>query len=938
MIAMYYENYRADDILQYAIDVLEHYGTKHHSGRYPWGSGEDPYQHEEGYPFKTSGDFLARVEEYEKKGMTEKQIADELGTSVKKYRVYKSVANAERRAALARECWVLHNDGINNSEIGRRLGLGESQVRNLLKSNETAKRKAMQGTIDFLKKEIEDKGMVAIGEGDEYFIGTGISRSMMDNAMIELEAEGYEKYPRRVRQPTNKEQYTTIQVLCKPGTPYSDVYNNEDINYLFDFASDDGGETFRKMKYPASMDSSRLQIRYAEDGGKEKDGVMEIRRGVKDLYMGDGVHYCQTRILVDGTHYLKGMAVYSDDLPDGVDIVFNTNKTKDIPALGPKDHSVLKPIKKDPNNPFGSYISAKGQSEYDGEDGEKHLSLINKRQNEGEWAGWDSTSLPSQFLAKQKSELIQKQLDLSIADKKAEYEEIMSLTNPSVKRHLLYEFASDCDATAVELSAAALPRQQYHVILPLTSIKDNEVYAPQYEDGSTVALVRFPHEGTYQIPILTVNNKNREGRKVISPEAPDAVGISSAVAETLSGADFDGDTVMVIPTTKGRNGITARPPLKDLEGYDAKLEYPALYDENGKQISKRMTKSYTQNQMGDVSNLIMDMTLKGASDEELARATKYAQCVIDAEKHNLNYQACYKEQGIAELKKTWKTSIDPVTGKESHGASTLLTRAGSEVHVDKRKGSERVAEDGTLYWNTAPDSERFWTDEKGKTHERTSVTTQMALEKDAHNLSSGTKKEEQYADYANTLKAMANTARKEWLATKKTPYNKEAAEKYSVEVESLKNKLEDAIKNKPRERAAEIRAEAEINARIDAIKEANPEISKKEIKKERSKIAQDVIEVWRNKTGAHRTNIDINDREWEAVQSGALHPTTFEEILKYADESQLRQRSMPKKSTELSNAQKNRIKALSNSGYTTEQIAKAVGCSVTSVNKYKKSE
>lgn len=76
------------------------------------------------------------------------------------------------------------------------------------------------------------------------------------------------------------------------------------------------------------MDSKRLAIRYAEDGGLEKDGLVEIRRGVEDLNLGNS-HYAQVRIMVDGTHYIKGMAVYSDDLPKGVDVMFNTNKTKD---------------------------------------------------------------------------------------------------------------------------------------------------------------------------------------------------------------------------------------------------------------------------------------------------------------------------------------------------------------------------------------------------------------------------------------------------------------------------------------------------------------------------------------------------------------------------------------------------------------------------------
>ena len=137
--------------------------------------------------------------------------------------------------------------------------------------------------------------------------------------------------------------------------------------------SHDDGETFDKFVYPKSMDSSRLKIRYAEDGGIQKDGVIEIRRGVDDLSLGDS-HYAQVRILVDGNRYLKGMAVYSDDLPDGVDVMFNTNKKKGTPTS-----DVLKKVKDDPDNPFGSLIKAGGQSYYIDADGKRQLSLINKR-------------------------------------------------------------------------------------------------------------------------------------------------------------------------------------------------------------------------------------------------------------------------------------------------------------------------------------------------------------------------------------------------------------------------------------------------------------------------------------------------------------------------------------------------------------------------------
>lgn len=139
-------------------------------------------------------------------------------------------------------------------------------------------------------------------------------------------------------------------------------------------------------------------------------------------------HYAQVRILVDDDYYLKGMAVYSDNMPDGVDVVFNTNKSKEVAKM-----DVLKPITNDPDNPFGSYISPKGQSTYTDSNGEEQLSLINKRADEGDWGTW-SNHLPSQFLSKQPKQLINRQLNLAIADKTSEFNEICSLTNPTRKQ------------------------------------------------------------------------------------------------------------------------------------------------------------------------------------------------------------------------------------------------------------------------------------------------------------------------------------------------------------------------------------------------------------------------------------------------------------------------------------------------------------------------
>lgn len=594
-------------------EMLMHYGMPRRSGRYPWGSGDNPYQH--------SGDFLSRVEELKKQGLSETEIAKSMGLTTTQYRTQKSLAKDERRALEVATAKGLREKGYSLNEIAEKMGYtNDSSIRSLLNENSEARMNQARKTAEFLKEQIDKKGMIDVGTGVERELG--ISKEKLNQALYILEMEGYPVYGGGVPQVTNPGKQTNIKVICPPGTEHKDIYNFENVHSVTDYVSHDGGDTFDTFVYPKSMDSSRLQIRYAEEGGVQKDGVVEIRRGVEDLSLG-GSHYAQVRILVDDTRYIKGMAIYSDDLPDGVDVVFNTNK-----KLGTPKNDVLKKITDDPENPFGSLIKAGGQSYYIDANGQRQLSLINKRAEEGDWGEW-SDHLPSQFLSKQSMTLIKKQLGLAAADKQAEYDEICSLTNPTVKKALLKSFADDCDSAAVHLQAAALPRQKYQVILPITTMKDNEVYAPNYKNGEQVALIRFPHGGTFEIPVLTVNNKQADARRILG-NAKDAVGINSKVAERLSGADFDGDTVMVIPTG-GKVKITSTSPLRGLEGFDPKAEYgPDTY--KGRTVKAMKN---TQTEMGKISNLITDMTLKGATEDELARAVRHSMVVIDAEKHKL---------------------------------------------------------------------------------------------------------------------------------------------------------------------------------------------------------------------------------------------------------------------------------------------------------------
>lgn len=929
------------------FDRLIHYGTKYHSGRYPWGSGDDPYQH--------SGDLLSRIEQLKADGLSEVEIAKAMNTTTTKLRVQISLATNERRMMMVAKAKSLKDDGLNYSEIGRQMGINESTVRSLLNTNSEARMMASQKTALFLKDQVDSRGMIDVGKGVEKELG--VPKGRLENALYILEAEGYEVYGGRVPQVNNPGKQTTIRVLCPPGTEHKEIYDFSKIHSAQDdYISYDGGETFKPaFVYPKSMDSNRLAIRYKEDGGIDKDGLIEIRRGVEDLSLGNS-HYAQVRILVDDTHYIKGMAVYSDDLPDGVDIVFNTNKSKSVEKM-----DVLKKIKDDPDNPFGALVKERGgQSYYFDKNGKEQLSLINKTREEGDWEDWEDT-LPSQFLAKQNISLINRQLSLTEADKVAEFDEIKSLTNPTIKRVLLASFADDCDKAAEHLQAAALPSQKWHVILPVSSMKDTEIYAPKYEDGSKVALVRYPHAGTYEIPILTVNNKQKEASKMIGPNSIDAVGINSTVAARLSGADFDGDTVMLIPTSgNGKNNkinITSTPALRGLEGFDPKDAYP---EQPGMRVMKN-----TNMEMGKISNLITDMTLRGATTEELTRAVKHSMVVIDAEKHHLNYKLSEKENGIKELKekyqngggastlisrakspvnvnerkegayiinpetgKTTKSTFDPVTGKKLYRetgreySKAEIPGINGKVNVVVKNGIKTFKNPNTGEYEPVPPTAKI------TTVKATSESTRMMETDDAFTLVSDVDnpKERAYANYANKMKAMANEARVELYNTGKLTYSSSAKSAYEEEVKHLTAQLNIALKNAPKERRAQLLA----NSRIKAKEQANPDMTKKDKKKN----GQQELTRARIEVGAKRTNIEISDREWEAIQAGAISDSMLTQILLYTDQDKFKERALPRQTTALSDAKTAKIRAMNASGYSIEQMAKAVGVSPSTISKY----
>ena len=900
-----------------AEDILVHYGVKRRSGRYPYGSGEDPYQH--------TGDFVSRYQELKKTGISETDLAKALGfeTTTDLRSAYRQ-ANNERKRLLADRARSLKDDGLGYSQIGRELGVNESTVRSWLNENREVNQRRAVKTAERLKEEIKEKGCIDVGAGVERELG--VSAGKLSEALDILKSEGYVVEGIGVPQVGNTKNRTTIKVVHDPSITTRELYQDySKIKSVGNYYSTDGGERWYKREYPASIDSSRVKIKYGDEGpkgntGADKDGVIEIRRGVADLDLGNS-HYAQVRILVDGSHYLKGMAMYSDDIPDGVDIVFNTNKKTGTPKM-----DVLKPIQDDKDNPFGAYIKAEGQYHYTGKDGKEHLGAINKLKEEGDWDK-SSRNLSQQFLSKQPLQLVKKQLSLTYADYDSQYDDIMKVSNPVVKKKLLNEFAGKCDSATIHLKAAALPRQQTRVLLPITQLRDTEVYAPYLRNGEKVALVRYPHGGTFEIPVLTVNNKNASAKKILG-NATDAIGINSKVAEVLSGADFDGDTAIVIPVNSRVRVVSTKregTAFEELNDFDPKSAYP--YRE-GMTV---MTKQRTQREMGIVSNLITDMTIRGAKPEEIVRAVKHSMVVIDAAKHKLDFKQSEKDNGIAELKKKYQPRYDDEGNVVGYGgASTLLSRRKQTVQVPERRGSSRInKETGEVEYK---ESGRTYIDSKGNKVKAMQNVPLISTVEDMRALSSGHPVENAYADYGNKMKALARKARKEAANMEGLKYSSSANKVYAKEVSDLNNALDIAERNAPKERRAQAIANSVVKAKI----QDNPELGEKSNKKMLEKVRSAAIEDARISVGASgkETRIHITEKQWEAIQAGAITSTKLSKILKYTDPDELKSLAMPKSKTTLTTAKQNKLKQMHNSGYTIAEIADELGVSTGTVSKY----
>ena len=944
--------------------ILKHYGVKRKSGRYPW----DPSLH-----LPKNYKFIEDRDEMKKRGLSDNEIAKQMGLSTTVYRSKVTIAKEELKQYNMQRISKLQSEGMIIDDIAKTIGTTGQTVRNYLDEiknpNKSARAQRVQteAVTQTLEDAVKRSKYIDVGKGVE--IQMGISKEKLKSGLNALVESGeYEVHNLRIAQVTDKNNSTPVKVLTKKGVERSEIYKNMDkVRPVEEFAINGDARMFQQMERPKSIGWDRVHIRYAipegqkghgtNDDGAMMDGAMFLRPGVKDLNLGKA-SYAQVRIAVGDTHYLKGMALYGTEemfkgIPKGTDIIFNTNKT-----ANKTPQEVLKELKKNPEggapidgpNPFGAtvkrqntLVDAKGNPVY--KPGVKdrfgnkvpQIGSVNIVNEEGDWGSW-SKALSAQFLSKQPTTVVHERLKATMKQVQDEYESIQKVTNPVIKKQLMESFVSDLESKQVHMKAAAPKGFQGHVILPVPDMKENEVYAPNYKNGEKVVLIRYPHGGRFEIPELTVNN-NSVARKMISKDSPDAIGIHPKVASKMSGADFDGDTAYVIPNNKGK--FKSRDSLKELKNFD-----PNMYADKPGTFTP-ITKRYQQTLMGVVSNLITDMTLQGAPSNEIARAVKHSMVVIDAEKHKLNYKRSAEENGIDALMKRYMTHVDKVKygdlerynpktrrldkvidpdklkkdltpGKEYTSASTIISRHKQSVITD---GYQVEVPDPK---SKSGGTKMVWRNKK--------ETYLVNMVKDANVFlgPNATKTEHHYADYINELKAFKNKVDSEMSSIKMPARDPKAAKIYAEEVLSMKDKVNQVKINRIKERQAQ--RMAEVSSKAEIARRSEDEVLKKD---EISRIKQQALNKARSMVGAERTPVTITDDEWDAVQSNAVSGTLLKELVSFMDDSQLKSLATPRANKQMTDARKSKAKALLANGYTIAQVAEALGVSSSTIGKIK---
>ena len=145
---------------------LRHYGILRKSGRYPWGSGDDPEQR--------SGSFLGMVAEMKRNGLSETEIAEAFSTpdmpfNTTDLRATRTIARNAQKAADVAKAQAYKERGYSNVEIGKKFNppKNESSVRALLAPGAKDRTDRLTNITNMLREEVLTKGAVQVGKGTE---------------------------------------------------------------------------------------------------------------------------------------------------------------------------------------------------------------------------------------------------------------------------------------------------------------------------------------------------------------------------------------------------------------------------------------------------------------------------------------------------------------------------------------------------------------------------------------------------------------------------------------------------------------------------------------------------------------------------------------------------------------------------------------------------
>ena len=148
---------------------------------------------------------------------------------------------------------------------------------------------------------------------------------------------------------------------------------------------------------------------------------------------------------------------------------------------------------------------------------------------------------------------------------------------------------------------------------------------------------------------------------------------------------------------------------------------------------------------------------------------------------------------------------------------------------------------------------------------------------------------------------------------------------YEPEVRSLLGQLNTALMNKPMERQAQLSA----NSVIAAKKESNPYMDNAELKK----LKGQSLAAARVRVGAKKEPITISDREWAAIQAGALSANVVSQILSNTNIDKVKVLATPRSAKVLTASKIASIKRKVAAGYTQAEIAESLGISTSTIAK-----